>query len=243
MKRFDITQWANFVRGLGSPADQKAMQAHLNSGCRSCRRTAAILRYVAKAAATDAQYEVPDYAVRCARAIFTLQQPEKVQILPRILARLVYDSFREPLPAGVRGQQRLSRQALYDAGDFRLDLRLEHSRGSPHVALIGQIENRKDPTRCVSSVPVLLASGKEIIARTISNEFGEFHLDYLPRTHLRLYIPVLHEAGRRIEVPLNGFSREKSDSKTATRRKFAARRTRRTSAKGVPSGHGIFEGK
>ncbi len=228
MKHFDISQWSDFARGLGTAADRRAMQAHLNSGCRSCRRTAALLGRVAKATAADAEYEVPAYALRDAQAIYVLQAPEKVQILPRILARLVYDSFREPLPAGVRGQQRLSRQALYDAGDFRLDLRLEHERGSPRLSLIGQVENRKDPTRRVSSVPVLLASGKEIIARTVSNEFGEFHLDYLPRTHLRLSILVLHEASRRIEVPLSGFSTEKSDSKTATRRKFAASRSRGT---------------
>ncbi len=213
MKHFDVTQWSNFTRGLGSAGDRGAMQAHLDSGCRSCGRTVVILHHVVEATAADAQYEVPDYAVRCARAIFTLQQPEKVQILPRILARLVYDSFREPLPAGVRGQQRLSRQALYDAGDFRLDLRFEHDRGSPRVTLIGQIENRKDPTRRVSSVPVLLASSKEIIARTVCNEFGEFRLDYLPRTHLRLSIPVLHEADRRIDVPLNGFGAEKPNRK------------------------------
>jgi len=65
--------------------------------------------------------QVPQYALRCARTIFILQQPQKVQILPRIPVRLLYDSFREPLPAGLRTQQRLSRQALYQAGDYSLD--------------------------------------------------------------------------------------------------------------------------
>src|SRR5437879_12818410 len=103
----------------------------ISSGCRKCRRTTDLLHKVEAATRSDSQVHVPDYALRCARAIFFLQQPEKVQILPRMPARLLYDSFREPLPAGLRTQQRLSRQYLYQAGDYSLDLWLEHERGSP----------------------------------------------------------------------------------------------------------------
>src|SRR5207244_10336838 len=96
-----------------------------------------------------------------------LRRPEELQILPRIPARLLYDSFREPLPAGVRTQQRLSRQALYEAGDYSLDLHWENERGSPRVALVGQIKNQKEPSKHLGDVPVLLASGKKLLARTV----------------------------------------------------------------------------
>src|SRR2546427_5319232 len=142
MNHFDISKWADFVRGLIEESAQVAMERHLASGCRKCRHTPDLLRKLVTAARNDSQVRVPDYAPRCARAIFLLQQPEKIQILPRIPARLLYDSFREPLPAGLRTQQRLSRQTLYQAGDYSLDLRLENERGSSRVALVGQIEKR-----------------------------------------------------------------------------------------------------
>src|SRR3989442_12290662 len=137
------------------------MEAHLASGCQKCRLTADLLHKLAAAARSDSQVQVPDYALRCARAIFLLQQPEKVQILPRIAARLLYDSFREPLPAGVRTQQRLSRQALYQAGDYWLDFRLDNERGTSTGTLIGAIQNGEHPGKRLEGVPILLGSGKQ----------------------------------------------------------------------------------
>src|SRR5437879_12434920 len=105
-------------------------------------------------------------------------------------ARLLHDSFREPLPAGLRTQQRLSRQYLYQAGDYSLDVRLENERGSPRVALVGQIQNRKQPGKRLGSVPVQLPSGKPVLAQATSNSPGEFQMEDDPHKHLRLYVPV-----------------------------------------------------
>ena len=145
MKHFEFAEWTDFVRGLVEESARVAMEGHLASGCRKCRHTADLLQKAAVAARSDSKVQVPEYAVRFARAIFILQLPEKVRLLPRTPARLLYDCFREPLPAGVRTQQGLSRQVLYQAGDYLLDLRLENERGSSRVALVGQIQNRKEP--------------------------------------------------------------------------------------------------
>src|SRR2546425_1493261 len=153
------------------------MERHLASGCRKCRRTAELLSKLAAAARNDSRVQVPQYALRCAQAIFVLQQPERVQILPRIPVRLLYDSFREPLPAGVRTQQRLSRQALYQAGDYSLDLQLEKERGSPRVALVGQ---NPEP-QAARQAP------------------GGHHMEYTPTKRLWLYVGV-RQAGKRIDV-------------------------------------------
>src|SRR2546426_3279361 len=215
MNHFDISKWADFVRGLIEESAQVAMERHLASGCRKCRHTAELLRKLVTAARNDSQVQVPDYALRCARANFFLQQPEKVQILPRIPARLLYDSFREPLPAGLRSQQRLNRQALYQAGDYWLDLRLENERGSSRVALVGQIQNRKQPGKWVEDVPVLLVSGKKILAHAVSNSLGEFQMEYAPKKHQRLYVPV-HRSGKRVRMFLNKLRTEKTAVGKAT---------------------------
>src|SRR5437660_11486533 len=223
MNHFDISKWADFVRGLIDESAQVAMERHLASGCRKCRRTTELVRKVAAAARSDSQVQVPDYALRCARAIFLLQQPEKVQILPRIPARLLYDSFREPLTAGIRTQQRRMRQALYQAGDYSLDVRLENERGSPRVALVGQIQNRKQPGKRLGSVPVQLLSGKQVLAQATSNSLGEFQMEYEPSKHLRLYVPV-RQAGKQIEVPLSRPVGRKAREGAATARKAPFRR-------------------
>src|SRR5205807_8103718 len=138
-------------------------------------------------------------------------------------ARLLYDSFREPLPAGLRTQQRLSRQYLYQAGDYSLDLRLENERGSPRVALVGQIQNRKQPGKRLGSVPVQLLSGKQVLAQATSNSLGEFQMEYEPSKHLRLYVPV-RQAGKQIEVPLSRPVGRKAREGAATARKAPLRR-------------------
>ena len=217
MKHFDIAKWTEFVRNSVGEAERAAMQAHLASGCRRCRQTAELLSKVAGAARRLSQVQVPDYALRCARAIFLLQQPEKVQILPRIPARLLYDSFREPLPAGVRTQQRLSRQALYQAGDYWLDFRLENESGTSRVTLIGQIQHGEHPGKRLEGVPILLVSGKQVLGRAVSNSLGEFQMEYAPTKRLRLYVP-MRWAGKRIELPLNHYAGERQESERKARK-------------------------
>src|SRR3989441_634666 len=223
MKHLDLIQLTDYICGATAEAQAAAMEAHLASGCQKCRLTADLLHKLAAAARSDSQVQVPDYALRCARAIFLLQQPEKVQILPRIPARLLYDSFREPLPAGLRTQQRLSRQTLYQAGDYSLDLRLENERGSSRVALVGQIENRKQPGKRLESVPVQLLSGKQVLAQATSNSLGEFQMEYEPSKHLRLHVPA-RQAGKRVDVPPSQPGGRKTREGGATGEKTPFRR-------------------
>src|SRR5688572_21136116 len=137
MKHFDIWEWADFVRGLGDRGVRSRMQAH-QSECPRCEKTAGTLRDIVAAARADADYDPPEHAVRYAKAVYALAAPEKVR-LPRLIARLVHDSMREPLPAGIRAQDRVSRRALYEAGGYHLDLQLERQPASGLIVLVGQL--------------------------------------------------------------------------------------------------------
>ena len=223
MKHFEFAEWTDFVRGLVEESARVAMEGHLASGCRKCRHTADLLQKAAVAARSDSKVQVPEYAVRFARAIFILQLPEKVRLLPRTPARLLYDCFREPLPAGVRTQQGLSRQVLYQAGDYLLDLRLENERGSSRVALVGQIQNRKEPGKRLGGVLVLLVSGEQVLAQAVSNSLGEFQMEYAPTKHLRLCVPV-RQAGKQIAMPLSRPVGRKTREGAATAKKTPFRR-------------------
>jgi len=205
MKHFDISQWTDFGRGVDLGPKRAAMEAHLLvQGCARCRATLDLVRGVVAVARTADRYTPPDYVVRCAKALSAFQQPKKTR-LPSLVARLIYDSFRDPLPAGMRSEDRVSRQALYEAGNFCLDLRLEHDRGAPLVTLVGQLTNRTAPDISMPEAPVLLMARNGVVAHTISNPFGEFQMEYAPARHLRLCVP-LDPSGKRIEVSLNRLS-------------------------------------
>ncbi len=208
MKHFQLEEWVDFVRNLSDKSNRITMERHL-SDCVECSRTVTTLRKLQRSASADSQYQVPEYAIHSARAIFALQRPEKVRILPRVLAKLVFDSFREPLAVGVRSQQRITRQALYEAGDYSVDLRIEHDRGAATVVLVGQIINRREPEKRMANIGVQLMSGKEVLSRATSNQLGEFQMEYRPKRSLQLHVPI-QQSGKQIEVRLGNLFDESS---------------------------------
>jgi hypothetical protein len=201
MKHFTVWQWSDFVRGLVTTAPRAAMEAHLASGCRRCTESVSVLRNVAVTARGEADYAPPDYAIRYAHAIFSLNRPEKMTF-PRMLARLIHDSMMAPLPAGMRSQDRVSRHALYEAGSYYLDLQVQQQPRSGLVTLIGQIADRDNPSAVAADVPVWVMDRKSLVASTLCNQFGEFHLEYPAARNLRLQVP-LPAARKRLEVSLN----------------------------------------
>jgi hypothetical protein len=219
MKHFTVWQWSDFVRGLVATAPRAAMEAHLASGCRRCTESVSVLRNVAVTARSEADYAPPDYAIRYAHAIFSLHRPEKMTF-PRMLARLVHDSVLAPLPAGMRSQDRLSRHALYEAGSYYLDLQIQQQPRSGLVTLIGQLADRDNPSTISNDVPVWVMDGTSLVASTLCNNFGEFHLEYPPAKNLRLQVP-LAAARKRLEVSLNRLS---AASSSAPQPSGAARR-------------------
>ena len=221
MKHFNIWQWADYARGLAGEVDRQAMDAHLSSGCKRCARTASTFSTVTAIAGGEAGLEPPEHAVRYAQAVYSLFRPETTS-LPRLLARLVHDSMREPLPAGIRAQTRLSRHALYEAGSYYLDLQIELQGASGPVTLVGQLADRGNPA-AHTAVPVWLMQQKSVVATALCDRFGEFQLEYMPARDLRLCV-ALREANKRLEIPLNRLTPDLPAPRrraAATRRKTA----------------------
>jgi hypothetical protein len=203
MKHFEVEQWLDFVRGLAGPTDKKDMEQHLSLGCRKCSGMVRRLRRFAAAAAADAAYRIPDGAVRSACDILGQQRSDRVLSFPRLVAKLLFDNSRELALAGVRSQEQVMHQAMFEAGDYCVDLQLERER-SP-VILVGQIVNRTQPGQKVSGAPVILVSGGERVAgQTLSNHLGEFQIECQAAGLQRLCVAP-RQAGICIEVPLKNF--------------------------------------
>jgi hypothetical protein len=199
MSHFEITEWTDFVRGVLGMERNAILEAHLAEGCPECASLCALLRRTASASAADREVQVPPDLVVAAEAIFAERRQARPPILSRIAARLIYDNIGELQPAGARAGEAVGRQAAFDAGDYYLDLTL--GGDSTLCNLIGQFASKKSPSTPQADIPVLLLAGDTVISRTVTNEFGEFSLDYKPRKNLRLCLPVSAE-GTQIEVSL-----------------------------------------
>ena len=198
MKHLDLADVADLARHVAKSPDRERMERHLATGCDRCRKSVTFMREVVALSQADARWEPPEGVVRLAAAIFPAELPRTVDFKRRLLARLVFDSFSQPLPAGVRSVHRRSRQVMYRAGDFYVDLRIDHEQGPRRVSLVGQIASRGEPVRLLD---VFLVDGSRALARALVNEFGEFQMEYTPVPRLRLRIPL--EAGELgLDVPL-----------------------------------------
>jgi hypothetical protein len=200
-QHFDITEWADYVRNVVSAERHEQMLAHLRSGCAKCEKVHGILSRFAVICLREAAFEIPRVAEQQGKALIDLAKAPRPTALQRLWASLVYDSLNDPQPVGVRGTHQINRQVLFHAGDYSVDLRFEHEKGSASMVLVGQIANQKAPEETLANVPVILVAGNREVTRSISNTFGEFQLEYVPESDLRLLLP-LESRGQELEVLL-----------------------------------------
>jgi hypothetical protein len=200
-RHYDITEWTDYVRNV-VPADQQGqMRSHLQAGCSKCEKIHAVLSRFANICMREVAYEVPRVAEQQVKALVVLHKAPRQSALQRLLGSLIYDSVNNPQPAGIRGTHQINRQVLFHAGDYSVDLRFEHEKGSASMVLVGQIANQSEPEEKLGNIPVILVAGKREITRSISNTFGEFQLEYVPEGDLRLLVP-LESKGQELEVVL-----------------------------------------
>jgi CheY-like chemotaxis protein len=112
------------------------------------------------------------------------------ELLARVAdtASLVFDSFRQPLPAGVRVIGPSPRRLLYKAGRYLVRLRLEPGVDSHRLSLVGQILDEGFPKQPLHDLAVLVSSGGKTVDRTLTNRFGEFLLQPEPVKDLQLSV-------------------------------------------------------
>jgi hypothetical protein len=210
MKHYDVPQWVDFARGVMQGLDVEAMRSHLAGGCSDCGETAQFYETLNQVCRTMVSNPAPDWAVRNAKAIFpaNLRHSRPSFRAVRIPVELIYDSLLAPLPAGLRSSWQTGWQALYQAGECSLDLRVEPEISSGRTAVIGQISNHVKPENTMENTPIILKSGKLPIAETRSNRFGEFQLEYEQQGRLHLHV-YLEDGAKCFQVPLKKLASDK----------------------------------
>jgi hypothetical protein len=217
VKHLTATDAADFVRGVSARPVRRRIEQHLASGCARCTRAVALYRTIASTARAEGQCDPPSAVLERAADIFSIP-PRRVEALThRVIPRLIFDSLRQPLPAGVRASHSVTRHVLYRAGDFFIDLRIDREHGAPRVSIVGQVTPREPPQPAtpLDAVSVLLLDRRTVVARPPVNAFGEFHFDY--DAHAQVRLRILFGAHTGLDVPLSRLLKPASNHENAGR--------------------------
>ena len=115
---------------------------------------------------------------------------------------LLFDSFLEPLPLGIRSGALALRQMLYRADPYQIDLHLEANREHNRVIVTGQLLDVSHPEMACPGVQVLLSNLRGSTVSTVTNQFGEFRGEVENSADLELSF--LRHSGARIVILLRG---------------------------------------
>jgi len=176
MKHFGLEEWVDFSRDVIPEKRKKAMQHHLETGCADCGNVAQTWKRVYQMGRVDSSYEPPESILRAVKGNFAIHGPQPQSSMP-IVARLLFDSFANALPAGIRSGEGAARQLLYTTGTHEVDLRIEPQYDSARVLFVGQLLNSADVNQPVDKAIVALVAGKNTLAESVTNHLGEFSLD------------------------------------------------------------------
>jgi hypothetical protein len=180
-------------RGLSSTRGSTA-RAHV-AACGRCRGNVHLWKSFAVVTKRLREAEPPEEVVGQAKALAL--GPSCVTALTRMKTALRYESlWVPPAAAGARGAA--SDQAVYQAEEFSVDLRV--SREREHVIIVGQITNVRRPAKRFAQVLVTLLADDKVVVRSFSNERGEFQVEH--REHDRMWIEVSPQEGRLIRIPV-----------------------------------------
>ena len=201
MQHFSEQAWADFVRGVGEPEPKANIETHLARGCSDCRATSDVWNQVQTMVSNERSYTPPESAVRMVKLEFAATNSQEQA---SVLANLLFDTFAQPLTAGIRSGAAVARQLVYEAEGLTVDLRLDSQSPSGKILVVGQVLDQRLPRVSPSGVCIALWTPKgQPFLEVSPNESGEFQLEVNAKDDLRLLIEV---AGRKtIRIPLTNF--------------------------------------
>jgi CheY-like chemotaxis protein len=117
-------------------------------------------------------------------------------------ARLIFDSFLQPAPIGIRISQLHGRRFVYQTDSLMIDLSLEPPlTGSRSISLVGQLMDSAKPARDLDVLSVRLQGPKGPIALTSTNKFGEFRFEFSLEQNVKLEIETVAQNWISIVLP------------------------------------------
>jgi hypothetical protein len=189
MKHFSSEEWVDFVNQVVTSDKQETMQKHLVTGCKRCKETVSIWQKVNKMATAEATYQPPRETVRLAKAMYSTNWLNTTSKKSPSLVEVLFDSFLQPAVAGARSVVIGTRQMLYRADPYQIDIQIEPRPGSNRLVITGQLLDLSNPSVIGRDIQVTLSNrrGNTLLAGT--NQFGEFSGEIENSGDLELSIP------------------------------------------------------
>jgi hypothetical protein len=189
MKHFSTEEWVDFVNQIVTTGQRQAMQKHLATGCKRCMETVSLWQKVSNAAAAEASYQPSTSTVRLAKAAFATAGMAQVKQKSQGLIEILFDSFLQPAVAGARSVVIGTRQMLYRADPYQIDIQIEPKPGSNRLVITGQLLDLSHPGVIGRDIQLTLSNhrGHSVVAAT--NQFGEFSGEIENSGDLELSIP------------------------------------------------------
>jgi hypothetical protein len=174
MEHFTIEKWIDFVNQAVETNEKQLLERHLEQGCKRCMKTVSLWQRVRQLAASEANYQPPEGAVRIAKAAFagTGLAGQRKGAGSRI--KVLFDSFLQPVFEGARSAGAGTRQMLYRADPFQIDVQVEAKHGGNRIVVTGQLLDLSNPGIMGLDVRIVLSNMQGHVVNAVTNQFGEF---------------------------------------------------------------------
>ena len=173
MEHFATERWIDFVNQAVDTNEKQSMERHLQQGCKRCRKTVSLWQKVWQSAASEANYQPPEHAVRLAKAAFAEAGLAGQRKGPSRI-KLLFDSFLQPAFEGARSAGASTRQMLYRADPFQIDIQVEAAAGRNRIVVTGQLLNLSNPGILDQGTKIALSNMRGKVVNAMTNQFGEF---------------------------------------------------------------------
>jgi len=88
--------------------------------------------------------------------------------------KVLFDSFLQPVFEGARSAGAGTRQMLYRADPFQIDVQVEAKPGGNRIVVTGQLLDMTDPGVVGRDARIVLSNMRGHVVHAITNQFGEF---------------------------------------------------------------------
>ena len=190
MRHVTVENLIDYMEGQGSDVEKSTVEGHLAS-CRECEELKQEFHVLIARLREDASFEPPVELVQWGINLFQpVMQPQgAARGLRKFIASLVFDTYDQPLLAGMRRVGAPPRQLLFRAGDVDVDVKIESMEANDRITLVGQVLS--NTAKFFDNTPVKLESHGIVRYRTRTNLVGEFSFDEVPKDtyHLSVDLP------------------------------------------------------
>ncbi len=186
---FTTEEWIDFVNQMIPQQKQEAMREHLGRGCKRCSEEFALWQKVRGTAALEPNYQPSADIVHVVKAAHASAKMADRETESKSLVEVLFDSFLQPGVAGARSMATGTRQMLYRADSYQVDLQIEPKPGSNLLMVTGQMMDVSTPEMVSRGVQIKLSNCRGSLVHRVTNEFGEFRCEIDNSGDLELTVP------------------------------------------------------